>query len=347
MGAGTMSGIFISYRRDDTAGHAGRLFDRLSGTFGADGVFMDVDDIRRGEDFADTLAERLKQSDVLLAVIGRQWLTLTDQAGMRRLDKADDWVRGEISAAICGGLLVVPVLIRGAALPKAADLPADIRALAGRQMADVRDGSWNDDIARLCKDIKRRRSRGSWSEKLREHRMPAAITMSLRPGHQRILGLHLGPQQPRRRASRERPRAGPRDAGHHRRGPETRRGLDARNERLFARLGARAEPGGGNAVRKGTDVALTVAAPKAVDLTRFVTVKDVGQEGTVAAAACAMAMEASLAAQGRPRGSRCATSTRRRSATTRSPPRGRCSRPRCTWRGSSARRRRRDGPTRR
>ena len=295
-----MSGIFISYRRDDAAGHAGRLFDHLSSTFGADGVFMDVDDIRRGEAFADTLTERLKQSDVLLAVIGRQWLTLTDSSGVRRLDKADDWVRNEVSAGLGGGLLVIPVLVGGASLPKAGDLPNDIRALAERQMADVRDGSWNDDVARLCKDIKRRRARGSWLESLREHRMSAAITLSLalaaggysvytwalssRAAVPLVSGFTLD------RATQAITAAGLRVGE-----VSTRATNDYPPDSVLAQNPATATP-----VRKGTAVALTVAAPKPVDLTRYVMVKDVGREGTVAAAACAMAMEASLAAQGRP-----------------------------------------------
>jgi hypothetical protein len=295
-----MSGIFVSYRRDDTAGHAGRLFDHLSDTFGADGVFMDVDDIRRGEDFAHTLTERLKQSDVLLAVIGRQWLTLTDSAGTRRLDKADDWVRTEISAALGGGLLVIPVLVGGAALPKAADLPDDIRALAERQLAEVRDGSFNDDVARLCMDIKRRRARGSWAERLREHRVSAAITLSL------VLAAGGFSAYTYARASRA---AVPPVSGlmlQRAAQAITAAGLNvgeisqrATNDYPPGSVLAQ-NPATATEVRKGTAVALTVAAPKSVDLARYVTVKDVGTEGTVAAAACAMAMEASLAAQGRP-----------------------------------------------
>jgi hypothetical protein len=295
-----MSGVFISYRRDDSAGHAGRLFDHLSSTFGADGVFMDVDDIRRGENFADTLTERLKQSDVLLAVIGRQWLTLTDAEGTRRLDKPDDWVRNEVEAALSGGLLVVPVLVGGAALPKAADLPKDIRALAERQLAEVRDGSWNDDVARLCKDIKRRRARGTWSEWVRAHRVPAAITLSL--------ALAAGGYSAYAFARTSRA-AVPLVSG---------LTLDRATQAITAaglavgEVAKRAtndyppdwvleqNPATETSVRKGTAVALTVATPKSVDLARYVMVKDVGREGTVAAAACAMAMEASLAAQGRP-----------------------------------------------
>ena len=112
-----MSGVFISYRRDDTAGHAGRLYDHLKRAFGADGVFMDVDDIHRGETFSDILTMKLRESDVLIAVVGRRWLSLTDAAGRRRLDEPDDWVRKEIRTALDAGHLVIPVRVDGAAMP--------------------------------------------------------------------------------------------------------------------------------------------------------------------------------------------------------------------------------------
>lgn len=295
-----MSGIFISYRRDDTAGHAGRLLDHLSRVFDADGVFMDVDDIRLGDDFADTLTERLRQADVLLAVIGKRWLTLTDAAGVRRLDKPDDWVRNEVSSALAAGRLVIPVLVGGAALPGAAELPKDLRALAARQMAEVRDSSWNDDVARLCKDIERRRARGSWSEKLRDHWMSAAITLFLalaasgysaytyvrsrRAAVPLVSGLALD------RATRALTDAGLRV------GAVSKRPTNDHPPDWVLQQ----DPATQTSVRKGTAVSLTVAAPKAVDLTPYVTVRDVGGEGTAAAAACVTAMDASLAAQGRP-----------------------------------------------
>jgi len=295
-----MSGLFISYRRDDTAGHAGRLLDHLSRVFGADGVFMDVDDIQRGDTFADTLTERLRQADVLLAVIGKRWLTLTDAAGVRRLDKADDWVRNEVSAALAAGRVVIPVLVGGAALPGAADLPEDLRALAERQMAEVRDGSWNDDVARLCKDIKRRRARGSWSEKLRDHWVSAAITLFLalaaggysactyvrsrRAAVPLVSGLTL-----------DRATLAITEAGLQVGAVSKRATNDYPPDWVLEQ-----NPATQTSVRKGTAIWLTVAAPKAVDLTPYVTVRDVGQEGTVAAAACVTAMDASLAARGRP-----------------------------------------------
>jgi hypothetical protein len=295
-----MSGIFISYRRDDSAGHAGRLLDHLSRVFGADGVFMDVDDIRRGDTFADTLTERLRQADVLLAVIGKRWLTLTDAAGVRRLDNPDDWVRNEVSAGLSAGSLVIPVLVGGATLPATAELPEDLRALAARQMAEVRDGSWNDDVARLCKDIKQRRARGSWSEKLRGHGMSAAITLLLAlaaGGYSTCTHLRS------RRAvvplvsglSLDRATRAITDAGLQVGAVSRRATNDHPPDWVLEQDPATQTP-----VRKGTAVSLTVAAPRAVDLTPYVTVRDVGGEGTAAAAACVTAMDASLAAQGRP-----------------------------------------------
>ena len=295
-----MAGVFISYRRDDTAGHAGRLFDHLCRTFGEDGVFMDVDDIQRGDTFSETLTERVRQSDVLLAVIGRRWLTLTDAAGRRRLDNTDDWVRSEIHGALTAGQLVIPVLVDGAVLPGVADLPEDIRPLAERQLAEVRDGSWNDDVAGLCKDIKRRRARGSWSERVRAHWVSTSITLTLvlvaggysaysyarnsRTAVPLVSGLTLD------RASKAITDAGLQI------GDVAKRATNDYPPDVVLEQ----KPADRTSVRKGAAISMTVAAPKAVDLTRYVTVRDVGTEGTVAAAAFAMAMDASLAIQGRP-----------------------------------------------
>ncbi|MGA8055004.1 MAG: toll/interleukin-1 receptor domain-containing protein, partial [Burkholderiales bacterium] len=80
-----MSGIFISYRRDDASGQAGRLFDRLKEHFGEDHVFMDVTDLKPGQDFVTEIELALEGSDVMLAVIGPQWLDAMDSDGRRRL----------------------------------------------------------------------------------------------------------------------------------------------------------------------------------------------------------------------------------------------------------------------
>lgn len=269
------------------------------GVFGADDVFMDVDNIQRGESFAETLNAQLRKSDVLLAVIGKRWLTLADQAGTRRLDHPDDWVRAEVGQSLASGLLVIPVLVGGAALPSSADLPEDIRALTANQQAEVRDGAWADDIARLCKDIKRRRARGSWTERLRVHRVSAALVIlavatgtysayAYMQGNRVAVPLVTG-------AGLDRASRALTDAGLHVGSVSKRATNEFPPDWVLEQ-----DPPTQVALRKGSAVALTVAMPKAVDLTPFVVVRDVGQEGTVAAAACATAISAFLTAQGRP-----------------------------------------------
>ncbi|NMG75427.1 ankyrin repeat domain-containing protein [Aromatoleum diolicum] len=143
------SAIFISYRRDDTSGHAGRVFDRLSRHFGADRVYRDVDSIGAGEDFADAIRHKIHQSDVLLVLIGRDWLTATDDEGHWRLADDKDFVRVEIVTALKRKIRVIPVLLQDAAMPRAKDLPADLAALAQRNAFEIRDTSFDQDIAQL------------------------------------------------------------------------------------------------------------------------------------------------------------------------------------------------------
>lgn len=86
-----MSGIFISYRRDDTAAYAGRLFDRLEKHFSREHIFMDIDHIEPGEDFVEVIQKKLSAVDVAIVLIGKQWLDITDATGHRRLDDPDDF----------------------------------------------------------------------------------------------------------------------------------------------------------------------------------------------------------------------------------------------------------------
>ena len=106
-----MSGIFISYRREDTSPEAGRLYDRLAGHFGKDQVFMDIDTIRPGVDFVEVINDSVASCEVLIAVVGKQWLTSTDEAGNRRLDDPEDWIRLEIAAALGRNIRVIPTLV--------------------------------------------------------------------------------------------------------------------------------------------------------------------------------------------------------------------------------------------
>lgn len=144
-----MPGVFISYRRDDSAGHAGRLFDKLSARLGADQVFMDVDAIAPGQDFGKVIEQRIASCDVLIVIIGQEWLRCADANGKRRLDDPGDFVRGEIAAALRRGLAVLPVLVEGAAMPTTAQLPVELAALASRQAVTLTDTRFDSDVQDL------------------------------------------------------------------------------------------------------------------------------------------------------------------------------------------------------
>jgi hypothetical protein len=146
--------IFINYRREDSAGHAGRLYDALSKRFGDDHVFMDVDAIEPGEDFAEVVEEKVGSCDVLIALIGRSWVTTTDREGRRRLHKPHDWVRQEIQTALeRRDTRVIPALVQGAEMPAPDELPEPLQKLSHRNAVELRDARWGDDIARLIKHL--------------------------------------------------------------------------------------------------------------------------------------------------------------------------------------------------
>ena len=142
------SNIFISYRRDDSAGHAGRLFDRLSAHFGDGQIFMDIDHIEPGADFAQAIEEAVGSCEVLIALIGQDWLASADEAG-RRLDNPNDFVRLEISAALARGVRVIPLLVQGARMPRPQDLPEDLSALSRRNALELSDARWKYDVDQL------------------------------------------------------------------------------------------------------------------------------------------------------------------------------------------------------
>src|SRR5262249_42731377 len=114
--------IFINYRREDSAGHAGRLFDRLSSHFAGRG-FMDIETIERGVDFVEVIEKAVGSCEVLIVMIGREWVRLKDASGRRRLDDPDDFVRLEIASALARDIRVIPVLVEGAPMPRSEDLP--------------------------------------------------------------------------------------------------------------------------------------------------------------------------------------------------------------------------------
>ncbi|HEY0759725.1 MAG TPA: toll/interleukin-1 receptor domain-containing protein [Acidisarcina sp.] len=144
-----MSGVFISYRREDSGGYAGRLFDILSAHFGRENTFMDIDAISGGDNFVTVIEQKIGLCNVLLAVIGERWLTITGEDGKRRLDNSGDFVRLEIAKALQRGVRVIPVLVSKAAMPDQKDLPEDLRPLSLREAIDLRDEHFRDDAARL------------------------------------------------------------------------------------------------------------------------------------------------------------------------------------------------------
>ena len=143
------SSIFISYRREDTLPYAGRLSDELARHFPDCKIFMDIDAIGYGVNFGEEIQKAVTSCDVLIALIGRQWLRITDENGQRRLDNPDDWVRLEIGKALKAGIRVIPILLQGAAMPSADALAAEIRGLAGLNALDISDGRWRHDISLL------------------------------------------------------------------------------------------------------------------------------------------------------------------------------------------------------
>ncbi len=168
--------VFISYRRDDTAGEAGRLAEHLARRFGTHRVFIDIDTIAPGTDFTAALDRALTGTAVVLVVIGRQWLTAVDARGRRRLDDEDDFVRREVGTALERGARVVPVLVQNVSMPAAADLPAALTPLAARQAMAIQHEEFSADAQRLADAIapfvEADTSGGSWPSR---HRVTVAV----------------------------------------------------------------------------------------------------------------------------------------------------------------------------
>ena len=149
-----MNKIFISYRRNDSVGYSGRLADRLSLEFGENQIFRDFDDIHPEENFVESLKTGLSNADLLLVLIADNWLTIQSPAGQRRLDDENDFVRLEIEAALQRNIPIIPVLINGAVMPNAQDLPSSLSALALRQALPLSDSRWEQDVTNLISNIR-------------------------------------------------------------------------------------------------------------------------------------------------------------------------------------------------
>jgi hypothetical protein len=145
-----MQNVFISYRRSDSIATAGRIRDRLVQHFGRDRIFVDVDDIPHGRDFEKILADKVSNCRVLLAIIGPTWASTRDDTGQRRIAADGDIVAGEIAAALeREDIAVIPVLVDGARMPTAADLPDRLKPLARRNGIELRNTQFSSDADRL------------------------------------------------------------------------------------------------------------------------------------------------------------------------------------------------------
>jgi Caspase domain/TIR domain len=190
--AGTIAntgGIFISYRREETASWAGRLYDHLTNHFSEDRVFINTDLINVSDDFRRTATDALSSCDVLLVLIGPAWSTVTDSAARRRIDNPDDFVRIEIETGLQQDIRVIPVLVEGATLPRSSDLPPSLQPLLRRQALQFSGTSFQHEAfqheaSHLVEILENEKTLGTDITRTKVVRM----TPQIRPGTGRILG---------------------------------------------------------------------------------------------------------------------------------------------------------------
>lgn len=163
------SGIFVSYRRDDSSGHAGRLADRLVDHFGRNRIFVDIDTIEPGEDFVAVIENAVASCEILIAVIGQNWLS---PSGSGRLDNPHDFVRLEIATALRRDIRVIPVLVQRASMPKPKDLPEDLARLTRRNAVELSDSRWQSDVDQLISVMERVLAKRAEVEQLSEANRP-------------------------------------------------------------------------------------------------------------------------------------------------------------------------------
>jgi hypothetical protein len=178
-----MPTIVISYRRSDSSAIAGRIFDRLTSHYGEESVFMDVDNIPLGVDFRTHIQEILQRTDVLIAVVGANWLGLNSAGGTRMHDKADP-VRVEIETALQRQTRIIPVLVDGAKMPESAELPPEFGNFAYLNAADVATGrDFRTHMDRLIDAIDRAVAGGTHAPPVRSRpsRTPAAVAANGEP----------------------------------------------------------------------------------------------------------------------------------------------------------------------
>jgi len=140
--------VFVCYRREETAAHAGRVYDAMVARFGERNVFMDID-MEPGVDFVDRITEVVSGCVALIVVIGPNWATVEDGDGRRRIEDPDDFVRLEVETGLRNGVHVIPALVHGARMPRREDLPAELQPLARRNALELSEMRWSYDVGRL------------------------------------------------------------------------------------------------------------------------------------------------------------------------------------------------------
>ena len=145
--------LFITYRREDTSAHAGRLYDAMVARFGEENVFMDVD-MAPGVDFVERITEAVGACQVLLVVMGPTWATAEDEQGRARLADPEDFVRLEVETALRrDDVTPIPVLVSGARMPNREELPSELRPITRRNALELGDQRWRYDVGRLMSTL--------------------------------------------------------------------------------------------------------------------------------------------------------------------------------------------------
>lgn len=157
--------IFVSYRRNDSADVTGRIYDRLVYSFGEKAIFKDVDSIPFGVNFKTYLGDIFEKSKILLVVIGPKWLNITNDQGERRLDDPSDFVRVEIEAALERKIIIIPLLVSGASMPAASQLPSSLEELAFYNGIQIRpDPDFHKDMDRLIHELETQVKPSGWKD---------------------------------------------------------------------------------------------------------------------------------------------------------------------------------------
>ena len=166
--------IFLSYRRSDTAGTTGRLHDYLSDALGAETVFKDVQDIPAGVKFTEVLREELQKCSIILVMIGKDYTSIKDDDGNLRLHDPNDFVQIEVASALNSDKIVIPVLVNGASMPSADDLPDNLKELVEYNAVVISHDRWKSDVEVLLRKLKHHIGPSEKTKKTVEQPKPAA-----------------------------------------------------------------------------------------------------------------------------------------------------------------------------